>query len=198
MDQNVKRSWENFLNPEITRGYLIAASTYIAGFEALKNSVIDRIRVFFWTGFDASGDKIDPKYESNVLSRSKSPVYASLDWLKEMKAVDDKDLAAFERVKNCRNRLAHDLLSTLASTGLPPDYSECFNDMIALLHKIEMWWITEVEIPTNPDLHDKEIDYKGIVPGPIMTMRLLSDIALGDEKQSRFYLDEFRRRTEGG
>lgn len=194
----MKQSWENFLDPEVTRGSLIAASIYIAGFEALKDSIVGRIRDFFWTGFDASGDKIDPKYQSNVLARNKSPVYASLDWLKEMKAIDDADLAAFDQVKTCRNKLAHDLLSTLASNGLFDDYAECFNDMIALLHKIEVWWITEVEIPTNPDLDGKEIDYNGIIPGPIMSMRLLCDIALGSDEQSRFYLEEFRKRTSGG
>ena len=78
MDPNVKRSWEEFLNPEVMRPRLIAASIYIAGFEALKDAVVGRIRDFFWTGFDESGDKIDPKYESDVLARNKSPVYASL------------------------------------------------------------------------------------------------------------------------
>ncbi|HHT9145967.1 MAG: hypothetical protein Q7J31_16570 [Syntrophales bacterium] len=198
MDPKTKQSWENYLNPEATRGSLLAASIYIAGFEALKDSIIERIRYFFWTGFDETGEKFDPKYQTDVLARKKSPVYASLDWLKAMKAVDDADIAAFDRVKACRNKLAHDLLSTLASSGLPDNYTERFNDMIALLHKIELWWIKEVEIPTNPDLDGKGIDYKGIIPGPIMNMRLLCDLALGNDEQSQFYLKEFRKRTGGG
>lgn len=195
MDPKIKKSWENFLDPEVTRKSLLAASIYIAGFEALKDSIVGRIRAFFWTGFDGSGDKIDPKYKSDVLSRNRSPVYASLDWLKEMKAVNYADLQAFERVKKCRNRLAHDLLSTLATDGLPSDYAPCFDDMIELLNKIEVWWITEVEIPTDPDMDGKDIDYDGITPGPIMTMRLLCDLALGSEAQSQFYLKEFRKKT---
>lgn len=198
MDPKVRQSWEEFLNPEVTRPRLIAASIYIAGFEVLKDSVVGRIRSFFWTGFDESGDKIDPKYQSEVLARNRSPVYASLEWLKEMHAIDGGDVAVFNRVRSCRNALAHNLLSTLGSGGLPPDFGQCFRDMVALLCKIEVWWITNVEIPANPDYDGSEVDEDGIVPGPVMSMQLLMDIALGDEERSRFYYDEFRKRTGGG
>jgi len=135
-EQKVRQSWEEFLYPEMTRPRLVAASTYIAGFEALKDSVVGRIRNFFGTGFNESGDKIDPKYESDVLARNRSPVYASLEWLTEMHAIHNRDLAAFNRVKACRNTLAHMLFSTLGSEGLPSDFEQCLNDMVALLRKI--------------------------------------------------------------
>jgi hypothetical protein len=197
MDPNVRQSWEGFLNPEVTRLRLIAASVYIAGFQSLKDTIVGRIRDFFWTGFDESGEKIDPKYQSDVLARNRSPVYASLDWLKERDAIDEADVVAFGRVKKCRNKLAHELLSTLGSDGLPPDFKECFHDMVALLQKIEVWWITNVEIATDSDLVGSDINADGIIPGPVIGIRLLCDIALGDEEQSRFYLEEFRKRTRG-
>ena len=52
MDPKVKRSYEDFLNPEVQRRRLISASLYIAGFEILKKSIVNRIRGFFWNGFD--------------------------------------------------------------------------------------------------------------------------------------------------
>lgn len=198
MDPKIKQSWEEFLNPEVTRPRLLAASIYIAGFEALKDSVVGRIRSFFWTGFDESGDKINPEYESEVMARSKSPVYASLDWLKELKVIDELDLNTFDRVKKCRNTLAHNLFSVLASDGLPSEFEQCFADMVTLVRKIEVWWIVNVEIPCNPDYYGVDVDEDGIVPGPVMGMQLLMDIALGDEEKSRFYYDEFRKRTAGG
>ena len=106
--------------------------------------------------------------------------------------------ATFERVKGCRNNVAHKLHSVLGSEGLPAEFSQCFADMVALLRKIEVWWITNVEIPTNPDFDGVEVDESGIVPGPVMTMQLLMDIALGDDERSRFYYDEFRKHTAGG
>ena len=61
MDAKVQPSWEDFLNPDVVRPVLISASIYIAGFEALKDAIIGRIRDFFSYGFDESGDKISPK-----------------------------------------------------------------------------------------------------------------------------------------
>jgi len=196
MDPNVKKLWEDFLNPEITRTRLIAASIYIAVFESLKDAIVDRIRQFFWTGFDEAGDKIDPNYESEVLNRNRSPVYASLDWLREMNAIDEDDVESFNRVKSGRNILAHDLLSTLGSDGLPADFDQCFTEMVSLLKKIEVWWITEVEIPTNPDFDGRDVDEEGIASGRMMIIQLLLDIALGDEEKSRFYYDKFLERGE--
>ncbi len=46
MDPDIKRSWEEFLNPEIMRSCLISASVYIAGYEALKETIVGRIRDF--------------------------------------------------------------------------------------------------------------------------------------------------------
>ena len=45
MDSKVQHSWEDFLNPDVMRPVLLSASIYIAGFEALKDGIIGRIRV---------------------------------------------------------------------------------------------------------------------------------------------------------
>jgi hypothetical protein len=198
MDPKVRQAWEDFLNPEVTRNRLLAASVYIAAFEALKDSIVGRIRDFFGTGFDESGDRVDPKYQSDVLVRNRSPIYASLDWLKARNTIDDADVRAFDRVKALRNTLAHQLFSTLGAEGLPPDFEQCFLDIVALLRKIEVWWITNVEIPTNPDYDGSDIDEESIVPGPIINIQILHDIALGDKERSRFYYNEFRRQSGGG
>ena len=199
MDPKAQQSWEEFLNPEVMRPRLIAASIYIAGFVALKGSIINRIRDFYWVGFDESGEQIDPKYANEVLTRNRSPVYASLDWLRESEAIDGSDIEVFERVKRCRNRLAHDLLSVVGTEGLPADFDQSLADMVALLRKVEVWWIVNVEIPVDPDFDGtEEIDEAGILPGPVMNMQLLMEIALGDEEQSRFYYEEFRKKTGGG
>ncbi len=198
MATNAIQSWEEFLNPEITRPRLIAASIYIACFEALKKAIESRIREFFWIGFDESGDMIDPRYQAEVLSRNRSPVYASLDWLKEMNAINDTDMQTFERVKSCRNTLAHELLSMLGNEGLPSDFDERFTEMVLLFRKIEVWWVANVEIPSNSDFDGSDIDEKEIIPGRIMTIQLLLDIALGDEEQSKHYYNEFRKQHKGG
>lgn len=199
MDQKIQQQWEQFLNPDVMRPRLISAAIYIAGYESLKDAIVTRVKDFYWCGFDASGDRVSPDYQAKVLSRNRSPVHASLDWLKcEMQAIDDTDIAAFDRVRACRNTLAHKLFTVLGSEGLPPDFEACFHDMVALLHKIDTWWIINVEIPTNPDFDDKDVDLdpKGIMSGRSMALQMLCDIALGDPKTSRFYYEGFKKATE--
>lgn len=194
MNEDTQQSWEKYLNPEVLRANLIEASIYITAFEMLKETIVERIRDFYFIGFDDTGIKTDPKYYSEVLSENKSPIYASLHWLKQSNAIGDDDILAFERVKQCRNTIVHELNHMLAA-GLPPDLSERFSEIVSLLNKIEKWWIVNVEIPTNPDLAEKEIIEEEIVPGPILGLRMLLDIALGSEEDARFYFNEFRKHT---
>jgi hypothetical protein len=195
MEPNVHEQWENFLNPDVLRPRLLLSSLYITGFEILKVSIVDRIRDFFLCGFDQTGYIISPRYQAEVLSRNRGPLYASLNWLTERVAIEEPDLEAFERIKNCRNRLAHELVSIVSEEGLPSDFEQCFQDMVALLHKIELWWICNVEIPTDPNFDGELIDQEGILPGTVLSLKLLCDVALGDEEQSRYYFEELKKYT---
>lgn len=195
MDNDIDKSWERFLNPEVLRTNLIVASLYITAFEMLKESIIDRIKNFFIDGFDESGWIINDKYRSEVLGLNRSPVYASLQWLKNRDVINEDDIANFNDIKNCRNEIVHEI-TTYISNGSKIDPLPLFSKITDLLLKIEKWWIINVEIPVNPDFDDKDIDEEGIVPGGIITLRLLSDIALGTEKESKFYYNELMKQNK--
>lgn len=190
---NARDKWEAFLDPDVLRGKLISASIYIAAYEMLKESIVGRIRDFYSIGLTHEGPTIAPEYEKEVLSRNGSPLYASLAWLGDNSVIDVTDLAKFEKVKAWRNRLAHEMSSHV--TGASDfGYLEQLPILAALLKKVETWWIVNVEIPVNPDMHGAEIDESGIVPGPSISLQLMIEIALGDPKQSSLYIDEFRKR----
>jgi len=195
MDDDIRLSWERFLNPEILRTNLIVASLFITAFEMLKDSIIGRIRDFFTGGFHENGWIVNDNYKTKVLSLNKSPLYASLEWLKGMNVIDDEDIEEFNKIKNCRNEIAHEIANFI-SKGPKIDPLPLFSKMIDLLHKIEKWWILNVEIPTNPDFDGQGIDEDGIVPGQIMTLRLLADIALGSEEESKLYYNNFIKRQK--
>jgi hypothetical protein len=180
----------------MTTSQLIIASVYIAAFELLSESIVEQIRDFFCLGFDDGGVQTDPKYQTDVLSRNRSPVYASLQWLQELGAIDDGDIALFGQAKKCRNTIAHEMTRLMAE-GLPSDWPDRFQDIVSLLDKIEKWWIINVEIPTNPVFDGKDIDQSEIIPGRIAGLRMILDIALGSEKESTFYFDEFNKRIHG-
>ena len=196
MNDDVQSEWERFLDPKELRPNLILASLYIAAFEILKNSIIERIRDFFIVGYDGQDWVISSDYKEQVSRKDKSLTYASLKWLKEVNAIDDGDIVTFNKVKDCRNLLAHEITKFLAK-GLPVEFSSCFNDMVALLDKIERWWIVNVEIPTDIDLikHAEEIDVSGIIPGPIMSLRMMVDVAHGSDENANYYINEFKKRN---
>ncbi|MCB2193685.1 MAG: hypothetical protein KQI62_19070 [Deltaproteobacteria bacterium] len=195
MEEKVKQAWENFLDPAKLRASLIVSSLFITSYEILKETIISRPRDLFTNGFDENGDSTDPKYNQVVLSLNKSPIYASLEWLKEMGAINENDISIFTKIKSLRNEIAHEMPEIIFK-GTTTNPISLFTNLIELIDKIEGWWIREVEIPTDPDLFDQEIDYEKIVPGKIMTMRLLLDIALGSEKESEFYYNEFLKHAE--
>jgi hypothetical protein len=190
--QDTTDKWIAFLTPEVLRNRLISASIYLAAFELLKDSIIDHPRSFFASGFDINGPIAGARYQEEILTRNSSPLYASLAWLREFNAIDDTDLAVFEGLKNARNTIAHDM-HQLASGGAPSKHVAELPKLVALLRKIEVWWIMNVEIPTNPDFDEaSEIDEDGILPGPVMTVSLMVDVALGSEEQANQYLKAFR------
>ena len=192
MSDKSDKAWDDFLNPDVIRPKLIVASLYIAAYEMLSNLIVDRIKSFYTTGFDASGPRIDPKYYVEVRSKNSSPVYASLQWLKESSAIDDSDIAVFGNVKRARNELAHEIMNLLAKE-LPSDLHTRFAEMVSLIEKVEKWWIINVEIPATPDFDGHDIDEKDIICGPVIAIKLLIDVALGSDEDARSHLSEFRK-----
>lgn len=171
--------WERFLDPDVVRPSLFLATMFITTFEILQDSIVDDLRSFYTSGFDEHGPSVDAEYQSAVLSKNKSPLYASLRWLREHDAVTEEDLATFEQLKRTRNLLAHELFGVV--TGQVESSHEVqFDALVALLRKIGVWWIVRVEIPTNPDFDGKEIDEEGIVPGAVLTLQMLIQVASGD------------------
>ena len=50
------------------------------------------------------------------------------------------------------------------------------------------------DIPTNEDFDGAEIDEEGIIPGPLITVKLMVDIALGSDAEASTYLKAFPER----
>jgi len=95
VDPQTQRSWKEFLDPELTRRRLLLASVYIGWFEVMKDLIVRRVCEFFCSGPDTCKEINKRQYYSVVLSRNHSPLYASLDWLKEMGAITDADIEAY-------------------------------------------------------------------------------------------------------
>ena len=169
---------------------IITASIFSMAFEMLKSSIIDKIETFHTNEFYENGMVVSPEYKEEVLSLNRSPLYASLIWLQDMHAIDDKDLEIFEHIKRCRNTLAHEML-TFASSGVDFNVAEAFEEMISLLRKIELWWFENLEMAIDPEAYPENLDLEQVIPGPVWSLQMLIDVALGPEEEAQKYYDHF-------
>ena len=190
MDEKIKASWERVLHPETLKTNIITASIFSMAFEMLKSSIIEKIEGFFINGFDENGMIVSSEYKEKVLSLNRSQLYASLKWLQDMDAIDDEDLKKFEHIKRCRNTLAHEIL-TFASSGVEFDVAEVLEEMIGLLRKIEIWWFENLEMAIDPEAYPEDLDLEQVIPGPVWSLQMLIDVALGPEDEARKYYDHF-------
>jgi len=186
--------WERFLDPDVVRPSLFMATMFITTFEILKNSIVDRIRDFYSIGWSGEGASVSPEYKAKVLLRDKSPVYASLNWLYENQVINDYDLKIFEQLKSTRNLVAHQLFDVVTGQ-VESNHTEQFQVLVELLRKIEVWWVVNVELATDPDYADASVDEEGIVPGAILSLQMLLEVVSGNTE----LLEAWRsQRAKGG
>ncbi len=172
------------------RANLIAISLFITAFETFKTCVIAKPEAFFFDGFDENGPILGKSYQSKVLSKNKNRLYASLLWLKEQGGIDQSDVDAFDSIRIHRNELAHEPLAFLASHNRDFDALK-FHALVALLTKIEKWWFIYFELAINPEMLPDGADPCEVIPGPVWSLQLLLDIALGNEPEEGYYYSAF-------
>ena len=189
MDMKFEQNIEDLLSPKVMRERLISASIFIAVFESLKESIVSKLR-FFYCLNDSEDFKPCESYLKAVMSRNPSPIYASLDWFKEHNAINELDIEKFNQIKLCRNELSHNLFNLIGSGSFPPDLETRLKELIGLVHKIGIWWIMNVEIPTDPEYDGHEIDENEVKLGSVMFIQMIVDIALGEEEISNAYYNE--------
>ena len=185
--------WLKFLDPENLKDKLIFSSLYIATFESFKDYVVEEVKFFFNTGFSDGEYTFSKEYNSKVLSKDKSVLKATLYWLKNFGAIEDRDIEIFNELRKYRNKLSHELMGLLFE-GLPEELPEKFIQLIKLRVKIEKWWILNIEIPTNPDFNAQtEISENDIITSSQMFNQIILNMLSEDEKKANFYINELKK-----
>ena len=188
------RGWDKFLNPDVLKGNLITCSLYIATYEALRTSVIDRIKDFFTNGYGKDGPTVSQDYQDKVLSLNRSSFLASQLWLKEMGAIDADDVCSIHQILDHRNALAHDILRFLTETEVEVNIN-LMAEMYRIVSKIDRWWIREVDIPTNADYDGHEIADDDILSGTMICIQIMLHTATGEDSTALWELWQ-RHRTD--
>lgn len=191
--KNSDKSWEKFLHPDALKGNLISIALFISAYEMFKDNVIEKPKTFFSDGFDQNGHILGEEYKLEVLSKSKSPLYASLLWFKEMGAISDNDISIFDLVRKHRNEVTHEILEFISNSERDYDATQ-FQALIELLSKIEKWWLVNFELAINLEMIPEDVNVDKVIFGPMWSLQLLLDIALGNEPEKGYYYNAFKQK----
>jgi hypothetical protein len=189
------RSWAKLLNPEELRANLVRASIFLTAYEFMSQALIEHLEGFFSDGFDANGPVLGDSYRSKVLSLHSMPFFASAIWFRDSGALDDEDLDRVREIREHRNFVAHHVPEILGSIESEVR-SDLLHSIAEIVRKIDLWWIREVEIPTNPDFDATDPD--DIDAGATYSMRmavldLLLQVADGNDETLRQLYEQFKK-----
>ena len=185
---DAKQKWAEFLHPTTLRDKLMSISLYITCYEMMKDHLISNVRSFFLTGFNEDGFIYNEEGWNEVLrlDPNKNTLKAILIWYRNMGAITDEDVNELNRQKQLRDELAHNPQGYIGgSSNL--NLHDRFTSLVNLFRKIEVWWVMNVEIYTDPDITPEYVNEDSILPGSIMLIQIMLDIALGNEDEANYY-----------
>ncbi|MFT4176458.1 MAG: hypothetical protein QM627_07350 [Luteolibacter sp.] len=187
--------WASILNPDVIRTRFLRAGLFLDAHEMLVAVIKDRLHDFFsdtWT--PGSGWNTSAAYRENVLlldpKGKNDPFRSSVAWLIGMKAIDGDDERAIREFTEKRNTIAHELRGLVGGSH-QLDFDDVFQKILEMVAKIEKWWIVNIEIATDPEFYDKEIKADSVVPGSLLLLQILKDVALGEDDETWAIYREF-------
>jgi hypothetical protein len=159
---------ERVLDSERIRLNLLLASLYLAAFEVLKSSIIDRIEEFFvhypGTGSDAEElhARWTSKYEQEVGKKysalSHFKLIPSCKWLQKNGVLDEEEIGEIRGIRDHRNNIAHDLPELIFSEDFLVVDLDRFVRIRELLGKVELFWTrVAMDIMGSDEVPDEDI-----------------------------------------
>jgi hypothetical protein len=179
-------SWKKFLNPEKLKANLARASTFLAAYELLHSSVVDKLRGFFQMGFRNGAAVIGPAYKKEVTDLYPKDVFhASCLWFQKMGAITQDDVSVIEKIRHHRNDIAHELPKYLADADHEVNM-HLLDSIDFLLGKIDRWWIREADVMIGSNDEPQSVDGipdNQIHSGSMIAMDIIRKIVHGQEKE---------------
>jgi len=152
MDEEHARTLLHLLSKDVLKSNLAKAGLFALAYELLKDSIIERPKDFF----TMCGVRNDGTYTKEVLSKHPNRLIASCRWFQENGAITADEVAEVIEFREHRNYIAHELPNVLLGARSHIQEAKLVR-LFEILCKIDRWWISEVEIPTNPDFDGKEV-----------------------------------------
>ena len=184
-------SWQKLLNPITLKSNLVRASLFVTAYEMFRSNIQAHLISFFADPWD-NGKPISGKsYQTEVRSKHRNRLVASLEWYRSMDAIDDGDMTSFYAIR-ARNEVVHEMFAFMADSNRGIE-DELFEQLITIYQKIEMWWFINIELAINPDIDMDSVDIDSVVIGPILGLQLLLAISLGQEPEEGYYKEMYEK-----
>jgi len=186
MENQVEQCWEKFLNPEILRANLISASLFITSYELLKDSIIHEIKSFYTLGDDDPDLREGYEKEVLALDKKRKALPASIAWLKEAEAIDSDDEKVIIELTDHRNKLAHGLVEFLSESGKEVELAR-LETLVALVAKIDRWWIMNFELAIRKDIDPNKVDPNRTASGRMIILQMLLQTATATDSTELYH-----------
>lgn len=163
-----ERDWEKFFDIDKAKKTFVYSSFYLFAYEMLKNTIVERIKTFYFRGYDENGVITDETYKETVLKRKvngkQNLFQAHLYWLKDNNVIDEDDIKEIVSIREHRDLIAHNTDKLVSDSDFEINYG-LLDKTFDFIKKIDLWWIKEFEIPTNPDFDNVEVNTDEITSG---------------------------------
>jgi hypothetical protein len=113
-----------------------------------------------------------------------------------MGAIGDSDLQTFDEIKSHRNEIIHELMDFLVDAKRNFDPAK-FRALVDLFGKIEKWWLINFEMAIDPKFLPDGATPEDVIPGVLMSLQLMLDVASGNEPQEGYYYKALKERIRG-
>ncbi|WP_342371626.1 hypothetical protein PCC79_08935 [Propioniciclava soli] len=177
------------LTPPSLRFTLAFAGLFQLTHELLKSAILDKVREYYWRGFDGSTQLYDEDaYTRDVLEPSlqggrPNRFRGSVAWLVRAEAITSTEADRLQSIYSHRHELTHELGKYLVDIDKNPDL-DLYVEALALLRKIQNFW-AQMEIDTGGliTLEGEDIDATADAAVPLSAYLLELCIEAVDESR---------------
>jgi hypothetical protein len=158
----------NKIEPGNIRSNLTRAGLVLVAWEILQQEIEEKVHDFYCNGFDANGWVYSPAYQTKVLSRHKYVFEASLLWLVDSDALNERQADQVRAFRDYRNKVSHEMPKILTEVGHDIEI-ERISEMREVIAALSTFW-GRIEIDTDPDLAGEHIADENIRSGMLLLM----------------------------
>lgn len=177
---DLEKCLEDVQDAKIVKEKLINSALFLLCYDLLKDSIVNQVKLFYIIddseiNLSLQGMKDDYEREVLNLDKNKNIINASVKWLKKMGAINEDDVSILSKYRDVRDKkIGHHLSMTIFDSKYLIKLADIIN-MRNLIHKVDIWFIKNEQLPIYNSINDKQIDVENCQPisGTILILDLI-------------------------